>query len=331
MPMVAPAARPQGDSRFGAARRSADGSPSVHRGVDLYAPAGTPITSPGAGTVMHAQHGWSKGFSGYGRVVVVALDSGGEVLAAHLNSISVDVGERVKRGQQLGTVGDTLFSDDNPTGSFQSSKPHTHIEFLTGHSYPVPRETARQDPTALAFYDARAAELPPKPKPKPEPADAEVFATVEDAQQRADALLGRWNALVIQSGAAALGGRPEVPRYLAQAIVDDRARFKKFTTRPSFGLWGALVPRQLGPFVGSDYAALTRWYTIYAKRAAQVSNLLPPGEALAAGARPQALPRQRTATENLESVTGIAQGVLFVVAATGLLAAALAIASKVRR
>jgi hypothetical protein len=277
---------------------------------------------------MHALNGWVKGFGGYGRLVVVALDSGGEVLAGHLNSVSVSKGERVARGAQLGTVGDTVYSDDNPTGRFLESEPHAHIEYLTGHSYPVRREVARQDPSALAFYDARAAELPPQPQPKPKPAKAEVFATVEDAQQRADALLGRWNALVRQSGAATLGGRPEVPRSLANAIVSDLARFKKFITRPTFGLWGALVPRQLGRFASSDYSALGRWYATYSKRAGQVANLLPAGESLAAGAVPQALPRQRTVTENLESATRVASGVLVALAVATAAAVAIALARK---
>lgn len=280
---------------------------------------------------MHALTGWVKGWGGYGRLVVVALDSGGEVLAAHLNSVSVSKGDRVARGAQLGTVGDTAYSDDNPTGRFEESDPHVHIEYLTGHTYPVPREVARQDPTALAFYDASAPQLPPKPEPKPKPAEPESFATIEDAQQRADALLGRWNALVRQSGATRPGGRPEVPRSLANAIASDRARFKKFITRPTFGLWGAGVPRQLGRFVGTDYAILTRWYATYAKRAGQVARRLPAGEPLAAGAVPQSLPRQLTGTENLERATRVAGGVLLGLAVAAAAGITIALASKARQ
>ncbi len=331
MPMVAPAARPKGGSLFGAPRVADDGSPTVHRGVDLYADMGTPITSPGAGTVMHANDAWVKGFGGYGRLVVVALDSGGEILAGHLNTLSVGVGDRVKRGERIGTVGDTSYTDDNPTGRFQKTPPHVHVEYLAAGGYPVRREVPRDDPTALAFYDANAPQLPPKPQPKPEPAGAEVVATPYDAQVRADALLGRWNALVRQSGAASLGGRPEVPASLRQSIVDEQARFRKFITRPTFGLWGALVPRDWGRFTSSDYNTLTRWYATYAKRAGQVANLLPAGESLAAGAVPQALPRQRTATENLESATRVASGVLIALAVAAAAGIAVALASKARR
>ena len=330
MPMVAPARRPTGVSRFGAARVDDDGQPTIHRGVDLYAPMGTAVTSPGAGTVMWATNGYVEGFARLGRVVVVALDSGGELLAGHLKRATVSEGERVKRGQRIGTVGDTLYSRDNPTGRFKKSPPHVHVELLKGAHYPVPRGTTRQDPTALAFYGSEP-EAAPLPRPVPKPVASEVFASVQDAQTRADALLGRWNALASQATGPSAPGRSDVPRHLQTAILNDRARFRTFITRPTFGLWGAIAPQSLGKVLRSDYHTLKLWYAKQAKRAAQLARALPSGETLASGAGPVSLPRQRTATENLETATlGAQAGLIALALATVLGLAAAAFAAKGR-
>lgn len=321
MPMVPSAEVPTGSSLFGAVRRNKDGSERTHNGVDLYADRGDPVLSPGAGTVMHANNGWTKGFGGYGRVVVVALDSGGEVLAGHLDRVVVSAGQRVERGEKIGTVGDTSFSDDNPTGRFLESEPHTHVEFLTGASYPVRREVVRQDPMPQAFFDMSVPEPDALPAPTPKPAEPEAFATLQDAQDRADALLNRWNNLIAQSSGPSSRGRADIPAELQNAIIADRARFRDFITSPMFGTWGMWTPRMLDAFASTDYDTLTRWHETYEKRAQQVANALPRGEALASNAIPVDLPRQTTATENLERLANTTSAIVFgvgVLAALGL-------------
>ena len=98
--MVAKARRPSATSpsRFGA-RRSGS---TRHKGVDLYAPKGTPVSAPAAGVVVRAQTEYVDGFDDLGRLVVVKLDDGGgELLAAHLEGVSVAQGQRVKEGDVL--------------------------------------------------------------------------------------------------------------------------------------------------------------------------------------------------------------------------------------
>lgn len=70
-----------------------------HRGIDLAAPVGAPVLSPGAGVVTFAGEVVDRG------VVTVTHPNG---LRSSLEpvSVSVEVGQRVAAGQQLGTVAD---------------------------------------------------------------------------------------------------------------------------------------------------------------------------------------------------------------------------------
>lgn len=74
-----------------------------HYGVDLAAPKGTPILASEAGVVVYA----GKGFSGYGKLIVVEHNDEWATLYAHLNKYSVKEGERVKQGQKIGEMGRT--------------------------------------------------------------------------------------------------------------------------------------------------------------------------------------------------------------------------------
>jgi murein DD-endopeptidase MepM/ murein hydrolase activator NlpD len=96
-----------------------------HQGVDYAAPAGTPVRSVGDGVV-----GFAGVKSGYGNVVEVRHSGGRGTLYAHLKRIDVRLGQRVERGDRLGSVGATGWA----TG------PHLHFEFKVGG---VPRNPAR--------------------------------------------------------------------------------------------------------------------------------------------------------------------------------------------
>ncbi len=89
-----------------------------HTGIDLAAPAGTPIYAARAGQVDTA--GWSR--FGYGLHVI--LDHGGaqETLYGHMSRIAVRPGQWVNRGDVIGYVGSTGWS----TG------PHLHFEVRVG-------------------------------------------------------------------------------------------------------------------------------------------------------------------------------------------------------
>lgn len=86
-----------------------------HTGLDLVADSGTPIYAPADGKVTKAGSGGS-----YGNETNIEHAGGMITLYAHQTRIMVKVGQQVKRGQQIGTVGAT----GNVTG------PHLHWEVL---------------------------------------------------------------------------------------------------------------------------------------------------------------------------------------------------------
>ncbi len=81
-----------------------------HRGIDISgaSASGALIVAGAAGTVTEA--GWSTG--GYGNYVKIDHGNGVETLYAHMldNSIMVNPGDRVTKGQAIGRVGNTGYS-----------------------------------------------------------------------------------------------------------------------------------------------------------------------------------------------------------------------------
>jgi len=86
----------------------------MHTGVDLTAPPGTKIHAAGDGIVFKA--GGSAG--GYGNIVKINHGFGYVTFYAHMKEIFVRPGQRVKRGDVIGTVGSTGLS----------TSPHLHYE-----------------------------------------------------------------------------------------------------------------------------------------------------------------------------------------------------------
>ena len=76
-----------------------------HSGIDICNSLGTPISAADGGTVTYAGSG--AGYEGYGNIVVITHDNGNQTYYAHLDSISVNVGDKVYRGQEIGTMGNT--------------------------------------------------------------------------------------------------------------------------------------------------------------------------------------------------------------------------------
>lgn len=94
-----------------------------HKGVDKIAPEGTPVVATRSGKVIHA--GWGGTAGKYAGIhVVIDYDKfpdGKPGLYGHywhLSSENVKIGQRVKAGQKIGTVGKT----GNVTGA------HLHYE-----------------------------------------------------------------------------------------------------------------------------------------------------------------------------------------------------------
>jgi murein DD-endopeptidase MepM/ murein hydrolase activator NlpD len=88
----------------------------MHTGIDFTAPRGTPIYATGDGKVIKPK----SRLSGYGKTIVIDHGFGYNSLYAHCSKIIVKPGQKVKRGQIIGYVGNTGIS----TG------PHVHYEVL---------------------------------------------------------------------------------------------------------------------------------------------------------------------------------------------------------
>jgi murein DD-endopeptidase MepM/ murein hydrolase activator NlpD len=101
-----------------------------HSGVDMAAPAGTPVHAAGAGVATVALDP-----SGYGLYLIVAHGGGVSTLYGHLESTAVVSGDPVAAGAEIGRVGSTGLS----TG------PHLHFEVRRGGRPvdPVPLLPAR--------------------------------------------------------------------------------------------------------------------------------------------------------------------------------------------
>ncbi len=87
----------------------------MHKGIDFTAPRGTPIQATGDGVVIAAGRG-----TGYGNRVKIDHGYGYVSLYGHMNRIDVKVGQKVKKGEQIGLVGST--------GA--STAPHCHYEVI---------------------------------------------------------------------------------------------------------------------------------------------------------------------------------------------------------
>lgn len=85
-----------------------------HAGLDFTAPVGTPIYATADGVVKEA--GYNTG--GYGNNVVINHGFGFETLYAHMYKIKARVGQKVKRGEVIGYIGNTG----------KSTGPHLHYE-----------------------------------------------------------------------------------------------------------------------------------------------------------------------------------------------------------
>jgi len=101
----------------------------MHTGIDIAAPAGTPVRTiiPGR-VVVVAPTGQLEL---YGNTVVVQHDVKLYSLWAHLQEFSVSPHEVVDQGAELGRVGRTAGTRAEPWREFASSSAHLHLEFLS--------------------------------------------------------------------------------------------------------------------------------------------------------------------------------------------------------
>jgi len=94
-----------------------------HYGLDIAAMTGSKVYAPAAGTVVVAKNRYKVG-KGYGREVIIDHGNGIRTRYAHLSEIKVAYGQRIKRWEIIGLVGQT----GRATG------PHLHYEvMINGH------------------------------------------------------------------------------------------------------------------------------------------------------------------------------------------------------
>jgi len=98
-----------------------NGEVFFHSGVDLLAAKETPVQAIGEGTVAFANEQGT-----YGKLVIINHSGGLQSRYAHLDSIKVFVGQKVKKGDILGAVG--------TTGTRSISQPHLHFEVRSSSS-----------------------------------------------------------------------------------------------------------------------------------------------------------------------------------------------------
>jgi len=89
-------------STFGLRRFFNDQPRRPHGGIDIAMPTGTPIAAPADGTVIDTGEYFFNGNS-----VFIEHGLGVQTFYAHMNSISVEIGDAVKQGDIIGTVGET--------------------------------------------------------------------------------------------------------------------------------------------------------------------------------------------------------------------------------
>ena len=157
---------------FGLVRESRPDVP--HRGIDVAARRGEPVSAMAPGIVAYADNG----IRGFGNCVVIVHPNGWTSVYAHLFRATVQPGWRVRRGERIGFVGSTGISRG----------PHLHFELREGgraidpepHFSGRPWARARQERRRLEARDAlpevgahlvvgRDTQAPPRRGERPDP------------------------------------------------------------------------------------------------------------------------------------------------------------------
>jgi hypothetical protein len=107
-----------------------------HYGIDFTAPTGTEVYSTGDGTIEKIE----SSQRGYGNCIIVDHGYGMKTLYAHLNNFNIKQGQKVKRGDVIGFVGNTGLS----------TSPHLHYEVF--------RNGEKINPINYFFNDLTAEE-----------------------------------------------------------------------------------------------------------------------------------------------------------------------------
>jgi murein DD-endopeptidase MepM/ murein hydrolase activator NlpD len=108
----------------------------MHTGCDFAAPRGTLVNATGDGKVITVK----RSFGGYGNEIEIDHGYGFITKYAHLDDFKVKVGQKVKRGECIGFVGNTG----------RSTAPHLHYEII--------KDGKKIDPVHYFYKDINEAE-----------------------------------------------------------------------------------------------------------------------------------------------------------------------------
>jgi peptidoglycan LD-endopeptidase LytH len=116
------------------------GKSVVHKGIDIFAQKGTPVIAASEGLV------WYSGeFARGGKVVIILGQKIRFHYYAHLNSIFVRKGQWVKRGQEIGSVGNT--------GNAAGKPPHLHYAIVAWFPHYWRRDTSMMGHLKMFYLD----------------------------------------------------------------------------------------------------------------------------------------------------------------------------------
>lgn len=125
LPVLLPVSgNPVLSASFGKVRDPFTGTVKWHQGIDLAAPRGTSVLATADGLVVRVRKDKK-----WGRTVRLKHGSSFVTVYAHLGTVSVRRGARVKRGQEIGTIGTSGLT----TG------PHLHYEVIKDREHVDPR------------------------------------------------------------------------------------------------------------------------------------------------------------------------------------------------
>ncbi|WP_235615885.1 peptidoglycan DD-metalloendopeptidase family protein [Brevibacillus reuszeri] len=162
-------------SPFGWRSGPINGNREFHTGIDLVKTHQAPINAFVAGEVMHAKEGVAgSGFGGYGIVVAIRDPETGHLHCyAHLDSVAVKVGDKVKQGQLIGRQGNTG----------QSTGSHLHYEIRKSSSpqygWIADREKNCFEP--VKYLDDYFAKAQNNPKPVDKPVNKQADEKTKEA------------------------------------------------------------------------------------------------------------------------------------------------------
>src|SRR5436190_14355511 len=108
----------------------------LHKGIDFAAPKGTAVYATANGQVATVE----EKFNSYGKLIIIDHGFGYTTRYAHLQSFLVKAGQKIKRGEKIGYVGNTGLS----------TAPHLHYEILVNGK--------QIDPVHYFFDDLSPAE-----------------------------------------------------------------------------------------------------------------------------------------------------------------------------